>query len=215
MAKSIRPFVAAIVLSVIFAVGGCTGLTSSSVSQLSASASSVDFGSVNVGSPTSQLVTVTSKSAMNVTISAVTSGSGFSVNGASGVDLTPGQSVNLYVNFHPAAAGAVTGVLSVASTASPTPLKIALTATGVAQQQHSVALQWSPSSSSVMGYFVYRSTIAGGPFAKLNTSPEVSTSYSDSSVAGGTTYYYAVTSVGPNNVESGYSNPVSVTIPSN
>jgi hypothetical protein len=215
LGKGVRLFSIVVVLSAMFAGGGCTGLTGNS-SQLSANAQRVNFGSVNVGSPTSQLVTVTSKSATNVMISAAASGAGFSVSGASGLVLTPNQSVNLYVNFNPTAAGAVSGDLAVTSSVSPTPLKIALAGTGMsAQQQHSVVLQWSPSTSPVVGYFVYRSGGGAGSYAKLNASVDGSTSYTDSDVLGGSTYFYAVTALNSNNEESIYSNQVSVTIPNN
>lgn len=49
------------------------------------------------------------------------------------------------------------------------------------------------SENDVVGYNVYRST--GGVYTKLNATPVTSTSYSDSTVATGNTYYYYVTAV--------------------
>lgn len=177
--------------------------------QLSASATSVNFGSVNVGSPTSQMVTVTSAANSNVSIAAVATGAGFSVSGSANMVLAPNQSAAIYVNFDPTAAGSATGSLSL-TTSSSDNLQIALSGKGVAP---SVLLQWEPSASAVIGYFVYRGVAAGGPYAKLNGSVDPSSSYSDTTVAGGQTYYYAVTSVNSNSVESGYSNQVAVTVP--
>ena len=57
--------------------------------------------------------------------------------------------------------------------------------------QHSVALSWSPSSTSGVTYNVMRSTIAGGYYAQI-ASGLTSTTYSDASVSSGTTYYYVV-----------------------
>jgi len=76
-----------------------------------------------------------------------------------------------------------------------------------------VVLNWQASDSPVVGYFVYRGIISGGPYPKLNSSPASVVSYTDSSVASGQTYFYVVTSVDSNNIESTYSNEVSAAIP--
>lgn len=222
--------IATLLLAIVLVTAGCgyTGKPIAQVvqqsptgqAQLSASATNVNFGSVNVGSPTAQMVTVTSSANSNVSIAAVASGAGFSVSGSANMVLSPNQSAAIYVNFDPTAAGAATGSLSVTTSSSET-LQIALAGNGVApppaapspSQQPSVLLQWDPSASAVIGYFVYRGLNAGGPYAKLNGSVDPSSSYSDTTVANGQTYYYAVTSVNSSNVESGYSNQVSVTVP--
>ena len=76
-----------------------------------------------------------------------------------------------------------------------------------------MALTWERSTSSVTGYFVYRGTKPSGPFTQLNSSPESSPSYSDSTVSSGQVYYYYVTAVDSSNIQSADSNEVSVTIP--
>jgi fibronectin type 3 domain-containing protein len=123
------------------------------------------------------------------------------------------------VNFDPKAAGSDTGTLSITSNAPNSPLKISLSGTGTSSSSpdasHTVALNWDSSSSSVVGYYVYRGTKASGPYTKLNSSPSTSTSYSDSSVTDGSVYYYVVTAVNSSNIESADSNQVSATIPSN
>ena len=59
-----------------------------------------------------------------------------------------------------------------------------------------VKLQWQPSSSTgVIGYYVYRSTVSGGPYTKVVGSPVAGTSYPNSNVISGTEYYYVVTAV--------------------
>jgi fibronectin type 3 domain-containing protein len=78
--------------------------------------------------------------------------------------------------------------------------------------QHSVALNWQPSPSQVTGYFVYRGASATST-SKLFVTAIAATAYTDSSVSDGQTYYYSVTSVDSNNVESAPSNQISVTIP--
>jgi len=79
--------------------------------------------------------------------------------------------------------------------------------------QYNVALSWNASSSSAIGYNLYRGTQSGGPYAKLNSSPLSATNYTDSNTSSGTTYYYVSTSVNAESQESEYSNQASVTIP--
>lgn len=85
----------------------------------------------------------------------------------------------------------------------------------VTQPGYSVNLNWNPSSSpDITGYNVYRGTISGGPYSKINTGGLVaSTTYTDSTVADNTTYYYVTTSVNSSNQESGYSNQTEAVIP--
>jgi hypothetical protein len=88
-------------------------------------------------------------------------------------------------------------------------------ATGVGTT-HTVTLNWTPSTSSnVVGYYVYRGTVSGGPYTKLNTTPVPGAFYTDNNVPGGLTYYYVATSVDSNNVEStSHSNEASAPVPS-
>jgi len=65
----------------------------------------------------------------------------------------------------------------------------------------------------VAGYNVYRGTTSGGPYVKLNASLVPIFSYADSTVQSGQTYFYVVTAVDSNNIESVFSNEVSGTIP--
>jgi fibronectin type 3 domain-containing protein len=116
------------------------------------------------------------------------------------------------VSFDPQTQGALSGTLTVSSNAPV--LQIPLSGTGAQAVQHSISLSWSPSTSQVIGYFIYRGTASGGPYSKIESSIDSSTSYVDTSVADGQIYYYVVTSVDSSNVESAYSNQVAVTIPS-
>jgi len=80
---------------------------------------------------------------------------------------------------------------------------------------HSVSLGWAPSSSpNVIGYNVYRGTASGGPYTKLTSSMAVGTSYTDSTVQAGKTYYYVATSVDNSSKESSYSNQSQAVVPS-
>ena len=159
--------------------------------QLSSTASSLTFGNVNVGSSGTQSVMLTNSGGSNVSISNVTiSGAGFSVNGISiGLILGPGASATMNVVFAPAASGSVTGSVTITSTASNSPLTISLSGTGIVVA-HSATLNWTASTSIVVGYNVYRGTTSGGPYTRLNSSVNVPTTYIDSSVVSGQTYYY-------------------------
>jgi hypothetical protein len=78
---------------------------------------------------------------------------------------------------------------------------------------HSVVLTWAPSTSTVSGYNIYRSTVSGSGYTKLNSSLTASLSYSDTSVQAGTTYFYVATAVDSGGDESADSNQVSAAIP--
>jgi hypothetical protein len=190
-----------------------TGVTASS--QLQASASSLSFGNVTVGDSISQILQLSNVGNASVTItSVVPTGNGFSASGGSNVTLAPNGSVTVTVGFAPTVAGPVNGAkLSISSNASDPTLTVALIGTAVAAVvTHRVALNWQPSASDVIGYYVYRGSSANG-LSRLTGSVETSPNYTDTNVTGGQTYFYAVTSVDSNNVESLPSNQVSVTIP--
>ena len=65
----------------------------------------------------------------------------------------------------------------------------------------------------VVGYNVYRATISGGPYTKINSALDGSTTYTDSTVQAGTTYYYVTTAVDGSGTESTHSNQVQAVIP--
>lgn len=182
---------------------------------LSTSASSLNFGNVQVGSSTSQLITLTNNSNSTLIISAIsTSGTGFTTTGSSNITMTANQAVNIYVNFVPTATGSASGAVIIASNAMNSMVSISLSGTGVTPQSsaHSVALSWTPSSSNVVGYYVNRSNTTGGPYTRVSAAVDASASYTDTTVSSGT-YFYVVTAVDSNNVESAYSNEVQAIVP--
>lgn len=182
---------------------------------LNANKTTLSFGSVNLGSASIMSVTFTNAGNASITISGVSiSGAGYTAGGVStGQILTPGQTATLNVTFTPASTGSLPGTASVASNATNSPSAIALSGTGVQPVSHSATLTWTASTSAVSGYNVYRSTISGGPYTKLNSSLITTTSYTDSTVQAGLTYYYVLTSVDSTGVESVFSTQVSATIP--
>jgi hypothetical protein len=64
-----------------------------------------------------------------------------------------------------------------------------------------------------VGYNVYRSSVAGGPYNPITTSPVASTDYIDNTVASAQTFYYVVTALESGGQESGFSGEVAVAIP--
>jgi fibronectin type 3 domain-containing protein len=60
---------------------------------------------------------------------------------------------------------------------------------------------------------VYRSTVNGSGYVKLNSSLIAGASYDDTNVQSGTTYFYVTTSVDSGGDESTYSNQASAAIP--
>ena len=182
---------------------------------LNSSASSLNFGSVTLPNVGTQTVTLTNAGNSSVTITNVTvSGAGFNATGVAGLILTAGQKATLTATFTPSGAGPVTGSISVVSTASNSPDSISLSGTGIAAPaSHSVALTWSPSVSMVIGYNAYSSQVSGGPYTKMTSTPVPTTSYTDNSVLSGQTYFFVVTSVDSNNLESAFSTEASALVP--
>jgi fibronectin type 3 domain-containing protein len=76
-----------------------------------------------------------------------------------------------------------------------------------------VALNWGASTSSVIGYNVYRSGVSGSAYVRVNNSLVSGMSYADSGVQSGLTYYYVATSVDSSGMESVYSNEVNAVVP--
>ena len=187
---------------------------SSTAGQLSVTPSNFSFGTVLVGNSKS-LNGMLSATNSDVTVSSASwNGQGFALNGISFPATVPaGQSLSFTVTFTPQIAGSSTGSLDFVSNASNSVGIEALTGSGSQSSQHSVGLSWDPSSSPVVGYNVYRGTQSGGPYQKLNPSPQPGTSYTDVSVQSGVTYFYVATAVAPDLVESRHSNQTSATIP--
>lgn len=79
---------------------------------------------------------------------------------------------------------------------------------------HSVSVTWSASATSgLQGYNVYRGTISGGPYSRVSAIPTTALQFTDGGVAASQTYFYVVTAVGGNGVESVTSNEIKVTVP--
>jgi hypothetical protein len=181
---------------------------------LNSSVSSLTFGNVSVGGSSTQNITMTNAGSSSVTIAQVmVAGAGFNSTGASGMTLAPGQTTTLTSTFAPSASGAATGKITVSSNATNSPSSISLSGMGVTATAHTVALSWAPAVTGVTGFKTYVSTISGGPYVEMGSSPATNPTYTDTSVVSGQTYYYVVTAINSTNQESLYSSEVAAIVP--
>jgi hypothetical protein len=188
--------------------------TGTAQGQLAVSPASANFGNVTVGTSTSQAGTLSATGASVTVSSASVSNPEFSLSGVIfPLTIAAGQSVPITLAFAPQASGTASGALSFATNASNSPTE-SLTGAGLAPPQHSVSLSWTASTSTVVGYNVYRGGTSGGPYTRINSALESSTNYADSSVQAGQTYYYVATAVDSTGAESAYSSQVQAVIPS-
>jgi hypothetical protein len=115
----------------------------------------------------------------------------------------------------PTTSGTHSFTIHVTDSASPATTDSANFAITIAAgADHSVMLNWTASPSpGVTGYNVYRSTVSGSAYSKVNSSPVGGLSYTDATVVNGQTYYYVTTSVNAAGDESSYSTQVKMIIP--
>lgn len=186
---------------------------------LTVGATNIAFGSVNLNSPATQVVMLTSSGTSALTINAATLvGTGFTLSGASfPVTLNPGQEVTLDLAFDPTVAGAATGSLTITSNAASSgTVTISLSGTGQDATQHTVDLSWDApvdSPDAVAGYNVYRAPSGTTLFELINTSITLPITYTDNTVVSGTNYDYEVMSVDASGNESAPSNIYTADIP--
>jgi Abnormal spindle-like microcephaly-assoc'd, ASPM-SPD-2-Hydin len=212
-----------VVLAIAVLASGCAGVaTGSSTSGsstsssngpvLSASTGALDFGNVLVDSTGSLGIVLTNTGNESAIIGGVVvTGSGFTASGVgANTTVRPGETAALNVTFTPSSTGSIAGTLTIASNAGN--LSIKLVGSGGQLSSRSVAVSWDPSTSEVIGYYVYR-MLLDGTYAKINNAPVVLTEFTDTRIQSGQTYTYVVTAVDADNVESLYSEPATATIP--
>ncbi|MDR3763337.1 MAG: choice-of-anchor D domain-containing protein [Acidobacteriota bacterium] len=178
----------------------------------SLSPSSLTFSSLSLNTTSAaQSVTLTNSGSGTLTISSITASGDFAQSNTCGASLAAGASCNIAVTFTPISSGTLTGTLTVTDNASGSPQSAALTGTGTATAE--VQVTWDASVSVVSGYNTYRGTVTGGPYTKLTSTPVSATTYIDATVQSGTTYYYVVTAIGTDSLESSYSNQTTAVVP--
>ena len=199
------------------------GVAEKVVYSLQVTPSSVSFGNQNLLTTSTKNVTLQNTGDVNITISGVTaSGSGFGYSDLSpGFSLSPNQQVTFQVWFRPQSKGSAAGTVSILSANLTSPESVSLSGDGVSSApappppatQHTVHLTWDASSSAVAGYRVYRSTTSGNFYSPLFSTPLNAFTFDDSTVSNGDIYYYVVTAVDDNGVESTYSNQATADVP--
>jgi len=193
-------------------------LATADAGQLVADPPSLTFGTVAIGDNSSQTVTVTASGEGVTILQGTVTGPEFSLTGpVLPVTLRAGQHASFAVRFTPSDTGPVAGRLSLASDAPNSPTTVAISGTGtpatLSPPSHWVTLTWGASTSmDVVGYYVYRGTNSGGPYTRVAPSATVTTSYTDSTVVTGTTYFYVVTAVDGDGNESAFSNQASAIV---
>src|SRR5215472_3417450 len=78
---------------------------------------------------------------------------------------------------------------------------------------HSVTLNWNLATSEVTAYNIYRSEQPEGPYARMQTVSAPKHQYVDAAIQTGGTYYYVVTSVASDGMESDDSIQVTARVP--
>lgn len=183
-------------------------------SELTISPATLAFGSVAVGSTASLQATLTaSKAAVTISSDHSTS-SEFTIQGMTlPATLAAGKSLVVTIRFTPTASGTASAKAGFISNAVNTPAVAEVTGTGLAQSSHSVDLLWDAAAGGAVGYNLYRGTAEAGPFSQINSALNSSTTFTDSSVAAGATYYYVAAAVNAKGEESAYSNVAQAVIP--
>ena len=131
---------------------------------LSINATSVAFGDVQVNTPATQSVTLTSTGTVPVTITGATlTGAGFTLSGAAfPATLNPGQEATLNVEFDPTAAGAATGQLTITSNSSTNGTAvIGLSGTGTAASVVAVTVTPATASITIGGTQQFAASVTG------------------------------------------------------
>jgi hypothetical protein len=188
--------------------------TGTAQGQLTLTPTALDFGNVTVGTSVSQPSSLSASGASVTVSSASWNSSEFSLTGISfPLTIAGGQSVAFTLTFAPQISGTASAILSFTSNASNAPTE-SLSGDGVAPPQHSASLSWTDGGFGIAGYNVYRGSVSGGPYTKINTALDANASYSDGSVLAGQTYYYVTTAVDGSGMESAYSNEAQAVIPS-
>ena len=134
---------------------------SSSPGSLTASPSSVSFGSTAVGATSTSTVTVSNPGSAAVSMASVGVTGPFSETNNCGTSLAAGASCTVSVTFAPTAAGSASGTLSVNSSAPGSPLTVALSGTGTVAANTNLALNQPATSSGYTQTYVPGNAVDG------------------------------------------------------
>jgi hypothetical protein len=188
---------------------------------VSFSPNSLTFGNVAVGSTSSpQTTTLTNAGTATLNIASVAlggAGSGsYGITNGCGSTLAASATCNVDVTFTPLATGPIAANVTFTDDAVPSPQHVPLSGTGAAGVGvHWVKSTWTASASNPDGYNIYRGTVSGGPYTRLNPSLIPGLEYDDFAVVSSGHYCYVATAfVAANAVqESVHSGESCVTVP--
>ena len=194
-----------------------SGTGSTPMGAVSLSPNTLSFGTQPVATTSAaQTLTLNNGGSVPLSISGLTitgtnAGDFARIADTCGSSLAGGGNCTIGVTFTPSATGQRTATLTITDNASGGPQTATFTGTG----SPDVILSWGASpSSGIAGYNVYRGTTSGGESSTpLNSTPINGTSYVDTNVTAGMTYYYVVTSVGSNGAQSAPSNETEAFVP--
>lgn len=167
---------------------------------------SLSFGNVPVGTTSSaQTVTLSNPSGAATMSVGIATSTSFSQTNTCGSTLAGGASCTISVTFTATAAGVVSGALSITNSETSSPLTVSLSGTGAIAPTAPTGLSASPAGNGVIGlawtasagtapitYNIYRGTTSGGESGTPIASNVTSSTYADTSVTGGATYYYEI-----------------------
>ena len=130
-----------------------------------------------------------------------------------GGSVAPGSACTIALTFTPSASGERTATLNIKDNVPGGTQALSLSGVG----SHDVILSWTASGrGGIVAYDVYRGTTSGGESSiPLNPTPINGTLYVDESVVAGATYYYVITAVASNRVQSAASAETEATVPAN
>jgi hypothetical protein len=149
---------------------------------LGANPTSLSFGNVNVGAKGSLTETIANTGSSSVSVTQVgITGTGFSVSGiTTPLTLNGGQSATFTLSFAPAAAGSVSGNLTVASSATNPTLTVPLSGSGVATTVGQLTV--TPATLGLGSVMVGSSVSASGSLGASGASVTVSGASTNNSV---------------------------------
>jgi len=151
-------------------------------------------------------------SSYNVKRATVSGGPYTTLTNTTSASFTDTTALNGTTYYYVVSAVNTAGESANSSEVSATPgAPVAPTSLAASAGRRKVTLTWTQSTSAnITTNNVYRALVNGGPYTRT-ASVAATTSYTDSSVTTGTTYYYVVTAVNSGGLESPYSNQASAT----
>lgn len=137
--------------------------------------SSLNFGSIPVGSSASQSVTLSNSGGTTLSISGASiSGAGFQFTGLTlPLTLNPSQNTSFTVSFNPLSAGSASGALTISSDASDSVLNLSFSGTGISSGSPG-QLSVTPSSFSLGNIVLGTSGTASGSLSATGNAVTVS-----------------------------------------